>query len=62
VNFGDIQINSITVTDLNGRVVTSFSVNATSMDANLVELNNGLYIMNVSSDKGTVQKRIAIQK
>jgi hypothetical protein len=62
VNFGDIQINSITVTDLNGRVVTSFSVNATSIDANLVELNNGLYIMNVSSDKGTVQKRIAIQK
>jgi hypothetical protein len=62
VNFGDIQINSITVTDLNGRVVTSFSVNATSIDANLLELNNGLYIMNVSSDKGTVQKRIAIQK
>jgi hypothetical protein len=62
VNFSDIQINSITVTDLNGRVVASFYVNATSIDANLVELNNGLYIMNVSSDKGTVQKRIAIQK
>lgn len=62
VNFSDIQITSITVTDLNGRVVTSFSVNATSIDANLFELNNGLYILNVSSDKGTVQKRIAIQK
>jgi len=62
VNFSDIQINAITITDLNGRVVAAFEVNATSIDANLTELNNGLYMMNVASDKGTIQKRIAIQK
>jgi len=62
VNFSDIQINTITITDLNGRVVATIDVNATSIDTNLTELNNGLYILNVASDKGTVQKRIAIQK
>ncbi len=62
VNFSDIQINSITVTDLNGRVVSALEVNATTIDANLSELKNGLYIMNVVSEKGAVQKRIAIQK
>ena len=62
VNFSDIQINAITVTDLNGRVVSAFEVNATSIDTNLSELTTGLYIMNVVCEKGTVQKRIAIQK
>jgi hypothetical protein len=62
INFGNYVINSIVVTDLNGRTVKSIEVNATNYEANFNDLNNGMYMLNVTSNKGVVQQKLLIQK
>lgn len=56
------QLKSVTITDLNGRTVFSKElINATEAQANVVGLGAGVYVMNITSDKGTAAKRIIKQ-
>jgi hypothetical protein len=52
-------ISAIQVTDLNGRIVKSSSFNGVNnAEINISDLASGVYMMNISSDKGTVTKKI----
>lgn len=51
-------INSIQVTDLNGRTVKSIVVNANEGQLNISDLASGIYMMNVSTDQGNITKKI----
>ena len=55
-------VNGITITDLNGRTVKTFTLNAgANANVNIAELSAGVYMMNIASDKGTVTKKIVKQ-
>lgn len=55
-------INAVTVTDLNGRtVLNSQFAGQNSAHVNLAGMSSGVYLMTVSSDKGTVTKKIVKQ-
>lgn len=62
VHFGDITINSVVLMDLNGRVVKTISADSNVVNTDLSSLNDGVYIMNISTEKGSIQKRIVVQK
>lgn len=50
---------SATITDLNGRTVKSLKLNGESTSQiNISDLSAGVYMMNVSSDQGSVTKKI----
>ena len=52
-------INSITISDLNGRVVKSLSFEGvSSKQVNISDLSAGVYMMNISSNKGIATKKI----
>ena len=52
-------VNSITVTDLNGRVVKSVeSAGVSKTQVNVTDLSAGIYMLNISSDKGVTTKKI----
>jgi len=59
-NSNDVNVNKITVTDLNGRVVKQVNYsNTTNIQVNVSDLSSGVYMMNIDSDKGSsVQKVI----
>ena len=54
-----INVNEITVTDLNGRVVktTKFD-NVSNIEMNISDLSSGMYMMSIKSDAGTATKKI----
>lgn len=58
-NSENIFVNAISITDLNGRVVkqNSFS-NLSNVQVNVSDLSSGVYMLNISSDKGSVTKKI----
>lgn len=58
-NSENVLVNAISITDLNGRVVkqNSFS-DVTNVQVNVSDLASGVYIMNITSDKGSVTKKI----
>ena len=58
-NSENILVNTISITDLNGRVVkqNSFS-DVTNVQVNISDLASGVYMMNITSDKGSVTKKI----
>lgn len=52
-------INAIALTDINGRTVKSVKVGGVaSTDVNISDLASGVYVMSISSDKGTTTKKI----
>jgi len=52
-------VNAVSVTDMNGRVVKTASFDgATQAQVNVSDLANGVYMMTISSDKGSVTKKI----
>ena len=51
-------VDTVVLTDLNGRVVKSQKINATEGQVNVSELASGIYIMNVTTDQGTATKKI----
>jgi hypothetical protein len=58
-NSENISVNSISITDLNGRVVKQNTYsNVTNVQVNISDLSSGVYMMNISSDKGSVTKKI----
>ena len=58
-NSENIFVNTISITDLKGRVVkqNSFS-NLSNVQVNVSDLSSGVYMLNISSDKGSVTKKI----
>lgn len=52
-------VNKITVTDVNGRTVKEAKYdNGTNVQINVSDLSSGVYMMNISSDKGSTVKKI----
>jgi hypothetical protein len=52
-------INSVAVVDINGRTVKSAKFDAvSSAQVNISDLANGVYMMTINSDKGTVTKKV----
>jgi hypothetical protein len=51
-------ISKIEMTDLNGRVVMSQNINATNGQVSISDLAVGVYMMKISTDKGTAVKKI----
>lgn len=52
-------ITGISITDLNGRIVKQNNVqNLSKVELNISDLSAGVYMMNVTSDKGTATKKI----
>ena len=58
VSLDDALLESIEIADVNGRIVKSIKVNATSTIINVSDLSTGVYMMNIKSDKGNVVKKI----
>ena len=55
-----VQISDIQITDLNGRVVKSvkYTDAMSELQVNVADLSSGMYLLNISSDKGTATKKI----
>jgi hypothetical protein len=59
VNSANALVNAVNFTDLNGRIVKSAKFNgAADAQVNISDLASGVYMMNISSDKGTTVKKI----
>ena len=58
-NADNISVTAISITDLNGRVVKQNSYsNVTNVQVNVSDLASGVYMMNITSDKGSITKKI----
>ena len=58
-NSDNILINNIKIMDINGRTVKSLQLNdVTDAQVNISDLSGGVYLMNVSSDRGSMTKKI----
>lgn len=58
-NSDNILVNGVTVADLNGRTVKTASfAGVTEAQVNISDLSAGVYMMTISSDKGTTTKKI----
>lgn len=58
-NAENILVNGIVVTDLNGRTVKTAKFNGVAeAQINVSDLASGIYMMTISSDKGTTTKKI----
>lgn len=58
-NTDNVLVNGITISDLNGRMVKQIKYNNISdIQINVSDLSSGIYMMNISSDKGTATKKI----
>jgi hypothetical protein len=51
-------VDNVILTDLNGRVVKSQKINATEGQVNISDLATGIYMMNVTTNQGSVTKKI----
>jgi len=58
-NSSNALVNSISVTDLNGRTVkSSLYAGVANAQVNIADLSAGMYMLNIASDQGTVTKKI----
>lgn len=58
-NADNISVNAISITDINGRVVKQNTYsNVTNVQVNVSDLASGVYMMNITSDKGAFTKKI----
>lgn len=58
-NSDNILVSGISITDLNGRVVKQNSyTNVSDIQVNVSDLASGMYMMNITTDKGSVTKKI----
>lgn len=58
-NTGNVLVNAIQITDLNGRTVKSVKFNGVAeAQVNVSDLANGMYMMTVTSDKGSMTQKI----
>ncbi len=53
------SINSVEISDLNGRVVNTVnSIDAQNVQINISDLSSGIYMMKIVSDKGIITKKV----
>ncbi|MCY1230701.1 hypothetical protein D9M72_431250 [compost metagenome] len=53
------SLNSVSITDLNGRTVKAVELNGdSSVQVNISDLSAGVYMMNINSDQGSTTKKI----
>lgn len=58
-NNGSIQINKVSITDINGRTVKSLNYNGvTETQVNISDLNSGIYFMNIDTNEGIATKKV----
>jgi hypothetical protein len=58
-NNENVLINSVKITDLNGRIVKQAVYgNVSNLQINVSDLSSGMYMMNISSDQGVAVKKI----
>jgi len=58
-NAENILVNNVAILDINGRTVNSSSFDGVaSAQINISNLASGIYMMNISSDRGTISKKI----
>ncbi|MDI1257602.1 MAG: T9SS type A sorting domain-containing protein [Flavobacterium sp.] len=57
-NTENIQIQSVSVVDLNGRTVKQMNVIGAEARINVADLATGMYMVNVTTDQGNVVKKI----
>jgi hypothetical protein len=55
----EIEINKVTVSDVNGRIVKEFNSNLNQL--NVSDLNSGVYFLNIETENGKATKKIVKQ-
>ena len=60
-NDSNVIVNSVEMSDLNGRVIKSAKINATEGQISLSDLSSGVYMMRITTDQGTATKKIVKQ-
>jgi hypothetical protein len=55
------EINSVTVSDINGRTVKQVAANGVESQINIADLNAGVYFVNINSNQGSLTKKIVKQ-
>jgi hypothetical protein len=55
------EINSVTITDINGRTVKQVTANGVESQINTADLNAGVYFVNINSNQGSLTKKIVKQ-
>ncbi len=62
VNFNQLITGRIECSDLNGKIVSSQTIENSFVVLNLTSISNGTYILKIISENGIAQQRIVIQK
>ena len=57
-NTMNVVMNSVVLTDLNGRTVKSQKLDTVDAQINVSDLATGIYMMNVNTDQGSITKKI----
>lgn len=55
------KINSVTITDISGKVVYQSDINSNSVTLQSLNLNQGLYIVNVATNQGNAVEKLIIK-
>jgi hypothetical protein len=55
------EIQTVTIMDINGRLVQSVAVNGVAASLNVSGMNNGLYLVSVTTNKGVFTKRVIVE-
>ena len=59
VNAVEVEINKVTISDVNGRIVKEFNSNLNQL--NVSDLNSGVYFLNIETQNGKATKKIVKQ-
>ena len=61
-NTTDALLNATEIVDLNGRVVKTQKIaNVSEAEINVSDLAKGVYMMNISTDRGSLTKKLVIE-
>ncbi len=58
ISANDLNINSIELSDINGRVIKNISTIGSQVEVNISDLAQGVYMMKISSNEGIATKKI----
>jgi hypothetical protein len=59
LNSENIQVNGVSITDLNGRIVKQIKYdNVSDIQVTITDLQTGVYMLTINSDKGSITKKV----
>ncbi len=61
VEDADIRINTLTVTDITGKVIKTINIGRDQNSVNLSDLKSGVYMIELNSNKGVAVKKVIKQ-